>query len=371
MLNMNRIFEIQPIGRFVGASAAIRRPKEMTCFSYDENHEFRLDNSGIKYYYPPSLGADLSKGFETFRKLNDTPDEHLDSLLKTIIAHEQSTGKKVEADVITWRGMMSKIMGSIFSDRDGFIEENHSYKLRSQARQSQQAPQRGRPSRDMMSYWGYKFETLSLLPATWDETSRDYIERRENEIVNNHAQYCSVVRTGIGNTSIVIGGEVDGVWDEKPSDGMPANWIELKTSAEIRNDRDMISFERKLMKFWIQSFLLGVPKIIVGFRSQDGILQRIEEIETAMIPSNVKRRGRGTWDGNMCINFAAAFLDFLRETIKGDGVWKIRRREASPVIEIQQVEETGHGDIISDEFINWRIKLLMSEKKSASDKDLH
>jgi RAT1-interacting protein len=56
---------------------------------------------------------------------------------------------------------------------------------------------------------GYKFETLCLLPATWDETSREYIENRENEIVNNHAQYCSVVRTGIGNTSLVIGGEVD------------------------------------------------------------------------------------------------------------------------------------------------------------------
>ncbi|KAH8821548.1 protein RAI1 [Xylogone sp. PMI_703] len=349
--------------------------QEIACFSYDKNHEFRLDDSGIKYYYPPDLGADLSKGFETFRKLDDTADDHLDSLLKTVIAHEQATGKKADADIITWRGMMTKIMASIFSDRDGFemnatlyqgtifIEENHSYKLQSQARQSQQVPRRGRPSQDMMSYWGYKFETLCLLPATWGETTRDYIEGRENEIVDNHAQYCSVVRTGIGNTSIIIGGEVDGVWDEKPSDDTHINWIELKTSAEIRDDRDMITFERKLMKFWIQSFLLGVPKIIVGFRSQNGILQRIEEMETATIPSTVKKRGKGTWDGNMCINFAASFLDFLKETIKGDGVWRIRRREASPVIEVQLIEETGHGDILSDEFINWRIKLSLDEEE--------
>ena len=47
------------------------------------------------------------------------------------------------------------------------------------------------------------------MPAPWDETSRDYIENRENEIVNNYAQYCSIVKTGIGNTSLVIGGEVD------------------------------------------------------------------------------------------------------------------------------------------------------------------
>lgn len=56
---------------------------------------------------------------------------------------------------------------------------------------------------------GYKFETLCLLPRSWDETTRGYIENRENEIVSNHAQYCSVVRTGIGNSVLVIGGEVD------------------------------------------------------------------------------------------------------------------------------------------------------------------
>lgn len=27
-----------------------------------------------------------------------------------------------------------------------------------------------------------------------------------------------------------------------------------------------------------------------------------------------------------------------------------------------QVEETGHGDILSDEFINWRIKLALNRK---------
>lgn len=62
------------------------------------------------------------------------------------------------------------------------------------------------------------------------------------------------------------------------------------------------------MKYWIQSFLLGVPKVIVGFRSKDGILTRLEEIDVASIPATVARRGR-QWDGNVCINFAAEFLE--------------------------------------------------------------
>lgn len=98
------------------------------------------------------------------------------------------------------------------------------------------------------------------------------------------------------------------MWDSKPPKaGDPINWVELKTSAEMRNDRDRDNFERKLLKFWIQSFLLGVPRIIVGFRSRDGILQRVEDMDVASIPDTVARRGR-QWDGNICTNFAASFL---------------------------------------------------------------
>jgi RAT1-interacting protein len=102
------------------------------------------------------------------------------------------------------------------------------------------------------------------------------------------------------------------VWDIKPEDkNLPINWVELKTSAEINNERDQIKFERKLLKFWIQSFLLGVPKIIVGFRTADGILIRLEELNTQSIPDMVKSRGRNLWDGNTCINFAANFLECM------------------------------------------------------------
>lgn len=63
--------------------------------------------------------------------------------------------------------------------------------------------------RGAKSLSGYKFETLSTLPTTWAETSREFIEDRENHIVNNKGQYCSVVRTGIGSTTLCLGGEVD------------------------------------------------------------------------------------------------------------------------------------------------------------------
>jgi RAT1-interacting protein len=53
----------------------------------------------------------------------------------------------------------------------------------------------------------------------------------------------------------------------------------------------------------------------------------------------------------------------LRATIIGDGVWRIRRKERSSTIEVFKVEEAGHGDILSDEFINWRIKLALNRQQ--------
>ncbi len=162
------------------------------------------------------------------------------------------------------------------------------------------------------------------------------------------------------------------VWDAKPATpGPPIRWVELKTSQDIQSDRDLDAFERKLLKFWIQSFLLGVPTIVVGFRNRHGRLVRLEEIATEGIPGTVRQRAvqqgrpQPPWDGDTCINFAAAFLSWLRATIApddgdaSDGVWRIRRRPGAPHIEVFRVEETGHGRILPDAFLNWRIKLAL------------
>ncbi len=54
----------------------------------------------------------------------------------------------------------------------------------------------------------------------------------------------------------------------------------------------------------------------------------------------------------------------LRETVNDEGVWRIRRRPRSQTIEVFRVEEVGHGDVLTDEFINWRIKLSLRDTES-------
>jgi RAT1-interacting protein len=108
------LFPVQPLHRFQGASARIKRPTEVTHFSYDDDHEYKEDESGINYYHPPQIGADLREGFATFRHHEDKENPHLDSLLKALISKEKKTGERVQADFVTWRGMMTKVCASSF-----------------------------------------------------------------------------------------------------------------------------------------------------------------------------------------------------------------------------------------------------------------
>lgn len=84
-------------------------------------------------------------------------------------------------------------------------------------------------------------------------------------------------------------------------------------------------------------------------------------MNTQQIPSRVQQRGTYKWNGNICINFTGQFLEFLKQTIVGEGVWRIRREAKSAEIEVFKVEEQGTGSILTQKFIDWRNQLLAAE----------
>ncbi|CAN9440095.1 unnamed protein product [Alternaria alternata] len=369
-------FSIQPLNRFHGASAKIKRPREVAYFSYDDNHEYQPDESGINYYIPPPMGADLKEGFDTFKHYEDKEDPHLDSLLRALM--EDKTGKEeVRADFMTWRGMMTKIMTAPFDNFAEFsmfatlhngtiyIEEDFPSRAADRAAESSRPPPRynqhpDQQSREMMTYWGYKFEKLTLIPTLPSSTPREEIAQHQKGVVSNAAQHCSIVHTSFGPHSLILGGEVDGLLAPKPSDPeQPIQWVELKTSEELppprqQQHRDILKFERKLLKFWAQSFLLGVPKITVGFRSKAGILRGLQTFNTHEIPGMV-RRGTNCWDGNVCINFATEFLGWLKGVVVDEGVYSVVLRKKSGVIEVRRLRD-GTGDIVSTAFKAYKSK---------------
>ena len=140
---------------------------------------------------------------------------------------------------------------------------------------------------------------------------------------------------------------------DPPENPVP-HYLELKTSRELITPRAIATFEQhKLLKFWAQSFLLGVPKIIVGFRSERNTLASTQTLETMKIPAQVRERGTNMWDGNICINFTAKFLEFLRETVVEDGVYGIKFVKGGQNVEVYKNEGKS---FLTEEYVNWKSK---------------
>ena len=107
-------------------------------------------------------------------------------------------------------------------------------------------------------YYGYAFESYctSAHPPKKDKGSRS---SGWGEDVDTNVQWCSVVKTKLADTRIVIGGEVDcvrGVLDSCVQettqlncmadrfDGSTDSFVELKTSLAIRGPQDEARFEK-------------------------------------------------------------------------------------------------------------------------------
>jgi len=161
------------------------------------------------------------------------------------------------------------------------------------------------PHHRMQTYHGYAFES-------WCTASSPDAPSGWGGDVDTNVQWCSVVKTKLGDTRIVIGGEVDCVRDRY--NGRNDTMLELKTSMTIRGRRDEARFEKKLLKFYFQSFLLGVPEIVVGFRTPNGQLVTVQSYKTLEIPRMVRGK-ENAWDPQICLSWGERFLTWIKSNL--------------------------------------------------------
>lgn len=91
----------------------------------------------------------------------------------------------------------------------------------------------------------------------------------------------------------------------------------------------------------------------MGFRSERNTLVSLQLLETMKIPAQVRERGTTMWDGNVCINFTAKFLEFLREIITEDGIYGIKFVRGCSKVD---VFKKGGMSFLTEEYINWKSK---------------
>ncbi|KAJ3223814.1 Dom-3 Z [Clydaea vesicula] len=326
--NLNSIketFTINQQQHYVKKNINYQFPLEISHFSYDENRVVSVnDRSGLKYFYEPEKNSDLNSGFPDLFIKREPKLEHLDSLIKCLF--EVNTNlKKVNKSVYapnfcTWRGIIRSLMVTPYFPKDSwelniisfdntiFMEENETLERK--------AASYGETEKEVkMSYYGYKFEniaTISKPPSDLKKNDQELTDRN-SEAVNTNVQYCSVWKSSLGTNSMILGGEVDCLYSENLVEhNHQKHYAELKTNKVFQHSWQRKSFERyKLLKVWAQSYLAGVPTVIIGFRSDEGILKFVKTYKTVEIPSMVN-----SWNPHVCLGFLDSILNFIKTNLE-------------------------------------------------------
>lgn len=218
-------------------TTALKQPKELFSYARDIDGAFVYDEDTVKgqhlsYYYLPDSyvdkGVDLGAGYQNFKKIPEAENlGDFPALLRAIMKHEQSTGSKVASDIITFRGLMTKILTLPYNMKDPidfevvsydgqiFIKNDEAIELKRRQQNSvsnnnSSSSSNGLPAdfQQRCEFSGYKFETVATLPRPWADCSRPLIEKRSKKVVNNYEQYISVVRTGIGKVKLLLAGKL-------------------------------------------------------------------------------------------------------------------------------------------------------------------
>lgn len=247
--------------------------------------------------------GDLSHGFNTF--IQKDVRSHLFPILAVL--NEQP--EKPRAEIITWRGVLTRILATPFDTqaewsmygtvRNGviYIEE-------------ERLPQDQSPKSQMCTYWGHKFETLCMVDWRTDLRYLCPLSKRREEPVNTNEEFGIVVKARLGDHRFVLGAEVDGLNETGQQ------YIELKTSKQRTSQSDERFFREKLLKYWIQSYLVDVPNVIVGFRSRSGWVKELQTFKIADIPRYV--RGTVKWDPNAVLLMGDQFFTWLKSQVAAD-----------------------------------------------------
>ncbi|KHN42649.1 Protein Dom3z like, chloroplastic [Glycine soja] len=264
---------------------------------YFDDRSLRL----FKRHITEDVGADLNEGYDTYIPKKDLGSEGFGDLLACI---RDKNIPLQNIHFVTFRNNLNKILATAYIRHEpwemGVHKRNGVVYL-----DVHKLPERPQSDLDRRRcYVGYCFESL----ATEDPNRAD---GEGIHHVDANAEFCAVIKTKLGAHRILMGAEMDCC--DSTNEGKRF-YVELKTSCEL-NYHTEERFEReKLLKFWIQSFLAGVPYIVIGFRDDAGRLVRTERLRTKDITQRVKMKNY--WQGGVCLAFADEVLCWLYGTVK-------------------------------------------------------
>ncbi|XP_066944469.1 decapping and exoribonuclease protein-like isoform X1 [Macrobrachium rosenbergii] len=352
-------FKVHPRGKYDYRQAVFRRPMFIGDFSLDDNRQFCHDRRNLNYIpvdfestkeveYDLNIGMDkvVRKDYEVLKK------DKLSQLLNWLLVNKHkfhtkdNAGRPLQSlstDFICFRGLLRDILCMPYENKERIILCATKFRgtiyMWSYETPEKKADREAQTEEQLkMCSWGYKFEQYMTEGSDISEG------------VNENSEYSCVLRSRLEKHSIVYSAEVDGVNPEKyesPPVDLRA-FVELKTNKILNEERDVRSLHRfKLMKWWSQSYLVGIPTVVCGFRDNNGVVQSLKIFGVEEMPS----LGQAHWKSNIMMNFLDKFLTFVKQQVIVDDptvVYKFERDTVGGDISCKYLGKDSNWSILPD-----------------------
>lgn len=297
------------------AQASLAFPKIVGCYSLDTDRNYQPNFSQLKYLVRPNenVNFNLNTGFKQFRKKGRdvAREEKIKHLLEFIARHyhklrQPDEQKVLRYDFVCFRGLLTKIMITPFERENWTIRATC---LKGTIYLYAWEEEREFPNKDKFVHWGYKFENCMFSRTPNGTTAVD-------EPANANEEFCVMFSSRINDTLILYGAEVDGVKSDAIVDEPNAllsgvKLVEVKTNRIVTNQKSETAFLRKTLKWFCQSFLVGIEDVYVGFRDDHGIVEEVVPCRVNEMPN----KAAGLWDKRSCLKFLDSFLKFVKSVV--------------------------------------------------------
>ncbi|KAJ7140760.1 hypothetical protein C8R44DRAFT_761840 [Mycena epipterygia] len=303
---------------------------QSACFSIC-NERLEVDSTAaLRYFTQPPPNANLRDGLDRFMGLPFKDRvfkraRRLDNVFTTCLCSENSE-ELLKAEVVTWRGIMKKIM---LSEK---IDLNVSY--HNGVLYLEEDSTRGQFDKNSEAlFMGHRFETICSTATPGGEPDATDVDL--------HTLWNAAITRTLGSLNILLVGEVDCVKPAYFTNPGPEHYVELKTRKRTENKTSNMNRGKMEM----QSHLLGTTEIFVGFPDSEAIVRGLETFPVRdMAPAQYR------------IDWGARVLHSLRDycacqpTSRGGGlkVWRIQARNQHVDIRelgVREVQKLNKGGV--------------------------
>ncbi|CAL4099079.1 unnamed protein product [Meganyctiphanes norvegica] len=285
--------------------STFKEPEVLGNFFIDSDGNFVQNTLPFKFIDGKYLTADgeMNVDIDLTKDVSDShgahnavKDEDLESLLQWVTHNKtqflEEDKERLTASIISTHNSLSEIMKIPYTPKNEWILSATMYKGTVYLLNAKQSGKTD-PAQNL----GQKFEDYITGDAIQEEASS--------------SAHC-VLRTQLDDLELLYAPDVDCADPEKFQESFEdlSNFINIETCKELSGQKANTYYKKhKTRDIWCESKLSGIPRTVVGFKTEEGKVNSIRLLDVNELP----KIGINSWKPNVCLKFLSTYLSYIKK----------------------------------------------------------